>query len=176
VAKQASQSPAERELHLVLNAIAASAEDLQEVYNDICIPQSLQGKFEYTSGKVLKARKKPPSAECRAAIEDLAERFRPVTAAGRRVCVDDAYVSDSPIWEGIRQSARRVLDVNLFDENAGGESLGPFVYQGGADRARLRALGHPRHVEQGYMIVGVGSQGIVTLYAARRLGRPAGLP
>jgi hypothetical protein len=54
---------------------------------------------------------------------------------------------------------------NLFDENAGGESLGPFVYQGD-DRARLRALGHPRHVEQGYMIVGVGSQGIVTLYAA----------
>ncbi len=36
----------------------------------------------------------------------------------------------------------------------------------GKTRARLRALGDTRHVEQGYMIVGVGSKGIVTLYAA----------
>ena len=260
MAKKASQSAAERELHLVLNAIAAPAEDQLDVYHGICIPHSLEGRFEYTSGRVLNARKKPPSAGCRAAIEDLAGRFKRVHEDGRHACGEDAYVTGSPIWDEVRQSARRALDAfgwpcedprrdtvvketivwgedkvprsrkrrpswarawtggdttlkyhralfemldidpvvsapfarivaereqalgrklpasiaelfrlrgifDLFDENAGGETLGPFVYQGD-HRARLRALGHPRHVEQGYMIVSVASQGIVTLYAA----------
>jgi hypothetical protein len=53
---------------------------------------------------------------------------------------------------------------DLFDQNSNNDSLIGGVYNAD-DRTKLRALGNPRHVEQGYLQVAVENQGVVTWFA-----------
>jgi hypothetical protein len=53
---------------------------------------------------------------------------------------------------------------DLFQQNSNEDSLIGGVYRGD-DRTKLRALGNPRHVEQGYLQIAVENQGVVTWFA-----------
>jgi hypothetical protein len=53
---------------------------------------------------------------------------------------------------------------DLFEQNSNADSLIGGVYRGD-DRTKLRALGNPRHVAQGYLQVAVENQGVVTWFA-----------
>jgi hypothetical protein len=110
MAKTSSQTDDERDLHLILSAIASPPDDQIEVYHGICIAHALEGRFEYGSVRVLRSsRDKPVSPECRAALEDLAERFKRISVDPAYECHDDTYIAESPLWADVRQSALRAL-------------------------------------------------------------------
>jgi hypothetical protein len=59
----------------------------------------------------------------------------------------------------------RLRDIfDLFEQNSNQDGLIGWIF-GADDRTRLRALGNPRHVEQGYLQVAVENQGAVTWFA-----------
>jgi hypothetical protein len=105
----ASQSPIEKELRAILNAIAAPAGVQIELYGDVCVAHALSGRFEYGSGRMLRSRTRTPTAECRKALEDLAERFAKTDNDPAHECYDEAYIVGSLLWSEVRESAAQVL-------------------------------------------------------------------
>jgi hypothetical protein len=257
MAKKASQTPIEKELRAILNAIAAPADVQIELYGDACVAHALSGRYEYGSGWMLRSRTRKPTDECRQALDDLTARFAKIDEDAAHECYDEAYIVGSPLWSEVRESAVRalrafgwpretplretvittdeprmpdaprsrrprprwvkpwsgtdttlkyhralfeMLDIepvvskpfaeivaerehalgralpesiteffrlrgifDLFEQNTNEDRLIGGVYRGD-DRTKLRALGNPRQVEQGYLRVAVENQGVVNWF------------
>jgi hypothetical protein len=97
------------ELRQVLQGIAIPAKEQLVVFEDLCIPHALSGRFAYLAKQALRSRNHKPSVACRRALETVQHRLDDVVQDPEHECYSTDYVTRSPRFQAAREAAARAL-------------------------------------------------------------------